>query len=80
MASDDEYGEGECPHGVSVYWNEFQEWSDCAACYRSVARFHAWQAFRDFLNGTPEQWQARCVDAFDKGYEDGFADLVERLR
>jgi hypothetical protein len=36
----------------------------------------AWQALRDFLNGTPEQWQARvrvqCNYAYQIGYDEGW--------
>lgn len=32
----------------------------------------AWQAFRDFLNGTPEQWAEREADAYAEGENDGF--------
>ncbi len=28
----------------------------------------AWQAFRDWLNGTPEQWQAHSMAALERGY------------
>ena len=31
----------------------------------------AWQAFRDFLNGTPEQWREACALARALGYDDG---------
>jgi len=33
------------------------------------AAARAWQAFRDFLNGTPEQWQASARAAYWTGYD-----------
>ena len=38
--------------------------------HRDAAR--AWQAFRDWLNGTPEQWEEREADAYAEGENDGF--------
>ncbi len=32
------------------------------------AAARAWQAFRDFLDGTPEQWQAHSMAALERGY------------
>lgn len=46
--------------------------------HRDAAR--AWQAFRDFLNGTPEQWHYKCVWSYDRGYADGYDDLDARIR
>lgn len=38
----------------------------------------AWQAFRDFLNGSVEQWNElladACIDARGDGYWDGYED------
>ncbi len=60
MASDDEVGESTCAHDLPVYWDERNEWGDCGICYPNVARWRAWQAFRDWLNGVDdgrmEQW------------------------
>ena len=33
--------------------------------HRDAAR--AWQAFRDWCDGTAEQWQARAVKAYNRG-------------
>ena len=38
--------------------------------HRDAAR--AWQAFRDFLNGTAEEWAEREADAYADGENDGF--------
>jgi hypothetical protein len=35
-------------------------------------RDRAWQALRDFLNGTPEQWAEREADAYADGENDGY--------
>lgn len=67
MASD-ATGESECRHGFPFYWNEFQTWSDCDVCCSTSVRYRAWQAFRDFLNGAPEQWQAHSMAALERGY------------
>ena len=57
MASDEIGGCCDLNHRMGVMKGERDTWA--AAC--------AWQAFRDFLNGTPEQWQARCEQHFIDG-------------
>lgn len=42
------------------------------AMYVRAAR--AWQAFRDFLNGTPEQWAKTVLRAWRSGREYGRED------
>lgn len=80
MASDDKCGQGECRHGRAVYWDDCHEWSDCEVCYSSVVRYRAWQAFRDWLDGTADDWQGVMADrlhdmsmnSFDEGYARGW--------
>lgn len=40
--------------------------------HRDAAR--AWQAFRDFLNGTADQWIKKVSHAEHRGYNEGWKD------
>lgn len=61
-------------------WAGLAMWCMCgdggkyAAALNQNLTDRAWQALRDFLNGTPEQWQARCEQRRDAGYHNGRAD------
>lgn len=46
--------------------------------HRDAAR--AWQAFREWCDGSADDWQRECVTAYDRGYEDGYGDLDGRIR
>ena len=37
--------------------------------HRDAAR--AWQAFRDFLNGTPKEWARHALDQYLRGVKEG---------
>lgn len=40
--------------------------------HRAEECARAWQALRDFLNGTAEEWAEREADAYADGENDGF--------
>lgn len=43
--------------------------SMCLEATREAAR--AWQAFRDFLNGTPKEWARHALDQYLRGVREG---------
>lgn len=48
---------------------------ECHTCYGEFNAFEAcraWQHFRAFLDGTPEQWAEREQAAYQKGVTEGF--------
>lgn len=45
--------------------------------HRDAAR--AWQAVRDWLNGTPEQWQARAMNEYFRGAKIVYGAMKEGL-
>jgi hypothetical protein len=55
--------EEDCEKCIDIKMQEFHD------TYWATAR--AWQALRDWLNGTPEQWQAECDQAYREGCDRG---------
>lgn len=39
--------------------------------YTLVDAARAWQAFRDFLNGTPKEWARHALDQYLRGVKEG---------
>ena len=39
-----------------------------------------WQALRDWLNGTAEQWAIREQEAYDEGENDGYDRALDNMR
>jgi len=48
------------------------EWPDL---YIRISSARAWQAFRDFLNGTPEQWRQYAESMYAYGRQLGWEDV-----
>jgi len=53
-----------CPHPTDVYYAGLAENTRC----------QVWQALRDWLNGSPEQWEDKCDNAFQRGVYAGQGD------
>jgi len=51
-------------YDASDYWRE-----DFGYVHVDAAR--AWQAFRDFLNGTPKEWARHALDQYLRGVREG---------
>lgn len=47
-------------------------WANAIVGAHAMAMCQAWQHFRDFLNGTPEQWAEREQAAYEQGFEIGY--------
>lgn len=42
--------------------------------YIHVEAARHWQAFRDFLNGSPERWMEYAMNVFERGRSQGYYD------
>ena len=64
-------------------WDLFKAWEGFTGPETLFIRedaARAWQALRDWLDGSVEQWQERSLNSYMKGYDEGYEDRTTNLR